>query len=115
MLRFNCFDNLPPAARRVPIRRMGIASALAAMALTGCVSHQQEVDNYKKVLRGPKPLAVRDDYSHGEKLTLEAALLLANTGSEQLFIQGETYLQSLIARDRAYSTFMPTISLAPTL
>jgi outer membrane protein TolC len=115
MLRFNWLVNFPHSARRVSIRRMGMASTLAAAALTGCVNHQQEVDNYKKVLQGPKPLAVRDDYSHGEKLTLEAALLLANTGSEQLFIQGETYLQSLIARDRAYSTFMPTISLAPTM
>ena len=67
------------------------------------------------MLEGPTPSSVRVDYTHGEELTLEAALLLANTGSEQLSIQGETYLQSLIARDRAYSTFMPTISLAPTL
>ena len=54
---------------------------------------------------------LRTDYSGGQELTLEAALLLANSGSEQLSIQGETYLQSLIARDRAYSTFMPTINL----
>ncbi|HSU66341.1 MAG TPA: hypothetical protein VLJ39_05700, partial [Tepidisphaeraceae bacterium] len=83
--------------------------------MAGCVDQQSEVNNYRKELDGPKPPAVKVDYSHGEELTLEAALLLTNSGSEQLSIQGETFLQSLIARDRAYSAFMPTISLAPTI
>jgi outer membrane protein len=95
--------------------RRRLVFVLAAAAAAGCVDQQKEVANYRKVLEGPTPPSVRVDYTHGEELTLEAALLLANTGSEQLSIQGETFLQSLISRDRAYSTFMPTISLAPTL
>ena len=94
-------------------RRLFILLTTAAAA--GCVDQQKEVANYQKVLQTTTQPSLRVDYSHGEELTLEAALLLTNSGSEQLSIQGETYLQSLIARDRAYSTFMPTISLAPTL
>jgi len=90
-------------------------AAAFGICVAGCVDQQSEVNNYRKELDGPKPPAVKVDYSHGEELTLEAALLLTNSGSEQLSIQGETFLQSLIARDRAYSAFMPTISLAPTI
>ena len=95
--------------------RRGLVFVLTAAAAAGCVDQQKEVANYRKILDGTTPPSLRVDYTHGEELTLEAALLLANTGSEQLSIQGETFLQSLIARDRAYSTFMPTINLAPTL
>lgn len=95
--------------------QLGLASAIAAVAMVGCVDQQKEVANYNKALSRDKQVNPKADYSHGEELTLEASLLLANSGSEQLSIQGETYLQSLIARDRAYSAFMPTISLAPTV
>jgi multidrug efflux system outer membrane protein len=95
--------------------RLGLPSALAAAILTGCIDQQKEVSNYEKTLGRDTQPKLRTDYSHGEELSLEAALLLTNNGSEQLSIQGETYLQSLIARDRAYSAFMPTISLAPSL
>lgn len=94
--------------------RLGLASSLAAALVTGCVDQQKEVANYNKELGRDKQVKPKTDYSHGEELTLEAALLLANNGSEQLSVQGETYLQSLIARDRAYSAFMPTVTLAPT-
>ena len=97
------------ALKRAPVRW---ACALALCA--GCVNQKKEMANYRKVLEGRTPPAVLVDYPRGQQLTLEAALLLANTGSEQLGIQGEAYLQSLIARDRAYSAFIPTISLAPT-
>jgi outer membrane protein TolC len=113
MLRLNrtIHSKSRPARQRF---RLGLVSALAGAALIGCVDQQQEVNNYKKVLQRDKLPQVRVDYTHGEELSLEAALLLANSGSEQLSVQGETYLQSLIQRDRAYSAFMPTISLAPT-
>ena len=103
-----------PARRRASALRLTLAAAVALAPLAGCVDNQKEVNAYRKVLDASKPPPVPVDYSHGEELTLEAALLLTNSGSEQLSIQGETYLQSLIARDRAYSAFMPTISLAPT-
>lgn len=93
---------------------LGFSVAALAIAVVGCTDQQKEVANYRKVLDGPHPPALRRDYSQGQPLTLEQALLLANRYNEQLAIQGETYLQGLIARDRAYSTFLPTISLAPT-
>lgn len=83
--------------------------------ICGCIDQRQEVAKYRKVLDARRPPAVRTDYSRGAPLTLEEALILANRGNEQLAVQGEDYLQGLIARDRAYSNFMPTISLAPTL
>ena len=86
----------------------------AALAAGGCVDQHKEVAKYRKVLDGSAPLAIERDYSNGRQLTLEQALLLANGYNEQLDIQGETYLQGLIARDRAYAAFAPTISLAPT-
>jgi outer membrane protein TolC len=105
-----------PARRQSRSLQFVLAAALgAAGVIGGCVDQQKEVDNYRKVLGRDKQPAVKTEYAKGEELTLEAALLLANAGSEQLSIQGETYLQSLIARDRAYSAFMPTISLAPTV
>src|SRR5438105_5874137 len=42
------------------------------------------------------------------------ALALANQHNERLALRGEDYLQALIAKDRAASNFLPTISLAPT-
>lgn len=108
-------ENSSPRTRRRRVTiQLGLASAVAAAVLAGCVDQQKEVANYNKTLGRDTQVKPKTDYSHGEELTLEAALLLANSGSEQLSIQGETYLQSLIARDRAYSAFMPTISLAPT-
>ncbi|HXE52357.1 MAG TPA: TolC family protein [Tepidisphaeraceae bacterium] len=85
----------------------------AALAAGGCVDQHKEIAKYRKVLDGPAPLAVDRDYSKGKQLSLEQALLLASGYNEQLDIQGENYLQGLIARDRAYAAFAPTISLAP--
>jgi outer membrane protein len=113
--------SIPPQKQRIARRwraraavRLALASALAAGLVAGCIDQQKEVANYNKALDRDKQVKPKSDYSHGEELTLEAALLLANNGSEQLSVQGESYLQSLIARDRAYSAFMPTVSLAPT-
>jgi outer membrane protein TolC len=93
---------------------LGFCVAAVSIAVVGCTDQQKEVSHYRNVLDGPHPAALRRDYSQGQPLTLEQSLLLANRYNEQLAIQGENYLQGLIARDRAYSTFMPTISLAPT-
>jgi outer membrane protein len=40
---------------------------------------------------------------------------LANQNNEQLAIKGEEYLQALIDKDRAFSAFLPTIGLSPSL
>ena len=91
------------------------ACVLAALAC-GCVDQQKEVQTYRKIVSGGEnSAATKITYTPGNPLTLEEALMLANRGYEQIDIQGEVYLQSLIERDRAYSAFMPTISLAPEL
>ncbi|MDB5293581.1 MAG: outer rane efflux protein [Phycisphaerales bacterium] len=89
------------------------ALALAGLLAGGCVVDQKkEVATYRKVLDGKNPPRVT--YTAPEPLTLEATLLLANRNDEILASSGEDYLQSLINKERAFSTFLPTISFAPT-
>jgi outer membrane protein TolC len=64
------------------------------------------------VLDGKNRLAVDDSFDE-KPLSLEQSLILANQRNEQLGISGETYVQALIAKQRAFSAFLPTISLAP--
>ncbi len=90
---------------------LGLGAAGTAF-LAGCVVDQaQEVRTYREVLDAnqdkPAPL------QPGEPLTLGRALALANADNEQLASQGETYLQSLIAKNRAFSAFLPTVSFQP--
>ncbi len=86
-------------------------SVLGAGLLSGCVDQAKEVQTYRDVLDEhqprPKPLA------SGETLTLERALALANADNEQIASQGETYLQSLINKNRAVAAFLPTVSFQP--
>jgi outer membrane protein TolC len=100
-------------------QRRGWASGAAfclcagtAALLAGCVVDQaKDVRIYRDVLDGqkdrPKPLGP------GETLTLSRALALANADNEQIASQGETYLQALIAKNRAFSYFLPTVSFQP--
>ncbi|MFO0983364.1 MAG: TolC family protein [Planctomycetota bacterium] len=82
---------------------------LAPMACT--VDQQQEVALYRDLLdTAPPPSAPRP----GEPLTLVALLWLTNQNNEQLAIQGESYVQALIARKRAAAAFVPTVSLVPS-
>jgi outer membrane protein len=80
--------------------------------MSGCVVDQaKEVKIYRDVLdsksKKPEPL------KPGETLTLSRALELANADNEQLASQGETYLQALIAKNRAFASFLPTLSFQP--
>jgi outer membrane protein len=70
------------------------------------------VATYRTVLDAHTP-AVLPALAPDEPLSLPRALLLANRYNEQLAIHGETYLQSLIARNRAFAAFLPTISVNP--
>ncbi|HWE94168.1 MAG TPA: TolC family protein [Tepidisphaeraceae bacterium] len=90
-----------------------LALALVGAYAGGCVVDQKkEVAAYRKVLDGKNPPKVT--YTAPEPLTLEAALLLANRNDEVLASGGEDYVQALINKERAFSTFLPTISFAPT-
>lgn len=47
-------------------------------------------------------------------LTLRQAMAMANRDNERLAMAGENYVQALIAKDRAFASFLPTITLGPS-
>jgi outer membrane protein TolC len=98
------------ATRRQPF----YASLVLLFLLTGCaVDQRKEVARYRKVLDGAgAETAV--DYTPGETLSLQRALLLANRDYERLALAGEDYLQALIEKDRAASSFLPTVGVEPS-
>jgi outer membrane protein len=92
------------------------AGVLASVLFLSCgckVDQEKEVAAYRKVLDEHVPAATQP-FERGTALTLQKALLLANQHNEQLSIEGENYVQALIAKDRAFSGFLPTIGLVPT-
>jgi outer membrane protein TolC len=96
----------------VSIKAQIFLAATCVALLTGCVVDQaREVRIYREVLdsktKKPEPL------KPGETLSLGRALELANADNEQLASQGETYLQALIAKNRAFASFLPTLSFQP--
>jgi len=88
---------------------------LVTLGLCGCaVDQKKEVEAYKDVLHAAtEPSATQPAIGADEVLTLNQALILANENNERLSIEGETYVQALIAKDRAFSAFLPTITLVP--
>ena len=85
----------------------------AVLAWTaGCsVDQAKEVATYRAVL---DPGARTVAYDPDGPLSLDNALQLVNLHNERLAMQGETYLQSLIDKDRAVASFLPTVSFAPS-
>jgi outer membrane protein TolC len=105
---------------RTTIGRVRLALAVAVGAAAGArdapgcaIDQQKEVALYRQILDGPssRPAVT---YQPGDPLSLTDALLLANQHNEQLAVSGENYVQALIDKDRAVSTFLPTISLVPS-
>lgn len=84
----------------------------AALAVAGCVNQAREVAKYRTIVATPGQLL--PNIKPGQALSLEDAMLLANEYNERINLQGEAYLQALVARDRIAGTFLPTISLAPS-
>lgn len=80
-------------------------------ALAGCVNQRAEVHTYRNIVDAglPKP----KHYIDGQSLSLEQALLLADQDDEQIGLQGENYIQALVAKSRAVAAFLPTISFQP--
>lgn len=90
-----------------------VSLTLAGLFVCGCaVDQKKEVATYRKVLDGKNPPAYA--WHPGQPLSLEGALLLTNRNDETLASSGEDYLQALIDKERAFSAFLPTISLAPS-
>jgi outer membrane protein TolC len=93
-------------------KSLTVLTLIASFIVAGChLNQKEEVARYRKILDADAPLI---DFAPGEPLSLEQALALANQHNERLAVRGEDYLQALIAKDRAASNFLPTISLAPT-
>jgi outer membrane protein TolC len=89
-----------------------IASAAVLLAtLTACVDQHKEVQTYRNVVDAGLPRA--KSYQPGQPLSLAQALALANEDNEQIALQGENYLQALIAKNRAVAAFLPTVSFQP--
>ncbi len=93
------------------LKKKSIVLFILAASLAGCVNQKEEVMHYRKVLHS-KPATSAAQLIVPPKLTLTAALRLANDNNEQLAIAGENYLQALIAKDKAFSTFMPTVGVS---
>jgi outer membrane protein len=87
-----------------------IVNVVLLVLVGGCVDQKRDIDVYRKVIDGgqPPPVEVAPD----RVLTLTDALMLANQNEEQLSLQGENYLQALIAKDREFAAFLPTISVS---
>ncbi len=81
------------------------------LALAGCPTQQEEIQSYRKVVDAglPRPLS----YQAGEPLSLNRAMALANQDNEQIGLQGENYVQAMIAKSRAVAAFLPTVSFQP--
>jgi outer membrane protein len=94
-------------------RVLGGAGAAIVLCTAGCaIDQKHEVGIYRQVIDQNKPAGVHID--PGQVITLTDALKLANQNEEKLSLQGEIYLQALIAKDTAFAAFLPTVSLGPS-
>lgn len=90
------------------------ALTLAAVFTVGCTVHQdEEVAAYRQLLDRDAPSRFADP-AKNEPLSLAQAMALSSRDHERLSIEGERYLQAVIARKRAMAEFLPTIGFAPS-
>jgi hypothetical protein len=90
--------------------RLWSVVAAGLLGAAGCVHQEKDVAAYRAVLDGHAPTTARpvaQPFAAGTTLTLAEALALASRDHERLAMQGEEYVQSLIDKDRAFSTFLP--------
>lgn len=83
---------------------------------SGCVDQRKDIALYRDELDRMVPPATRPagvGAESGEVVTLHEAMALANRDNERLGLVGEDYVQALLEKDRAFATFLPTISLVP--
>ncbi len=83
-------------------------------AMHGCkVDQEKEIATYRRVLEADvKGNVIR--LAPGEPVSLTRVMLLANQDNERLNIEGENFLQAIIAKKRLLADFMPTVSFGPT-
>ncbi len=100
--------NMTANTRTRSIRPLALLGMAMALSLSGCVNQKKEVAHYRRILHAkPAGAAVKIP----AVLTLSQAMRLANNNNEALAISGENYLQALIAKDKAFATFMPHIGI----
>ena len=93
----------------IAVACIGLILALCA----GCVDEKKEIARYQKELDALPGTA--DPAPDDSPLTLQQAMRLAEKNDESLATSGESYLQALYAKDRAFSAFLPQISLGPNV
>lgn len=96
------------------VMRMTLAVCAGAMMVVagGCVDQDKEVQRYRREvdLNGATTRATTlpSAWPSGKVLTLREAMYLTNQQNERLSLEGENYLQAIIARKRAVALFLPT-------
>src|SRR5690606_34603862 len=75
--------------------------------VAGCqVDQAEEVRQYRRIVDLEQVEVVES-----QPLSLRDALLLSNQQYEELDIEGEAYLRTIITRKRTVANFLPTVSL----
>jgi len=86
---------------------------LAAGLAGGCQTDaDRDPQEYRKVLDAT--VVPADDPPADQPLTLERAMAVASRRDEFLARRGEDYVQALLQKNRIVSTFLPTLSFAPS-
>ena len=92
------------------IARFGVFALIGLFAAGCAVNQKREIAVYRQVIDANKPAPVSIAPDRVVKLT--DALMLGIQNEEQLSVQGENYLQALLAKDKAFANFLPTVSLS---
>lgn len=96
-------------------RRTGRGECVAVVALlcsmiAGCaVDQDKEVEIYRRVIDLEPAM-----FDETQPVSLREALLFANRNNENLAIEGEAYLRTVIQRRRSVAQFLPTVDLTGT-
>ncbi|MGD0540026.1 MAG: TolC family protein [Tepidisphaeraceae bacterium] len=93
-----------------PIAPFGIFALIGLLAAGCAVDQKKEIAIYRQVIDANKPAPV--SIAPDRVVTLTDALMLGIQNEEQLSVQGENYLQALLAKDKAFANFLPTVSLS---
>ena len=91
-----------------------LAPLLLPTLLGGCVNWSGDVGRYREVLDDATP-ATHPAFAAAEPLSLREALRVANHDNEAIAIAGEDYVQALADKMRQAGTFLPTLSIGPSL
>lgn len=99
-------------SRSLTLKTPIAALLILGFLLAGCtVNSAEEVRVYRQILDIDRGQTPDTETEEDAPLSLRAAMLAANRHNEQLSIEGEQYLRTLIDRRRAVAQFLPTVDL----